>query len=69
MEAIKVWFYGGIRMNIKFLENVNINDNLIITKDTILEAKRDGDNIMIRLPDDRTIVSPKTALVKIYEII
>lgn len=56
-------------MNIKFLENVNINDNLIITKDTILEAKRDGDNIMIRLPDNRTIVSPKTALGKIYEII
>lgn len=56
-------------MNVKFLENVNINDNLIIVKDTILEAKRDGDNIMIRLPDDRIIVSPKIALGKIYEII
>lgn len=56
-------------MNVKFLENVNINDGLIIVKDTILEAKRDGDNIMIRLPDDRTIVSPKEALGSIYETI
>lgn len=58
-----------IKMNVKFLENVNINDGLIIVKDTILEAKRDGDNIMIRLPDDRTIVSPKEALGSIYETI
>lgn len=56
-------------MKIKFLENVDINGKININKDETFEAREDGDFIMIRLKDDRTVKAPKSEIEGILEIV
>lgn len=56
-------------MKVKFLKNVNISNKIDINKGEIFEAKEDGDFIMIRMKDDRTIKAPKNQINEILEVI
>ena len=56
-------------MRIKFLQNVNISNKVTIFKNEEYEAREDGDYIMIRIEDDRTIKAPKSEIEGIIEIL
>lgn len=56
-------------MKVKFLEDVNISNQINIDKGDIFEAREDVDFIMIRMIDDSTVKAPKTAIGDIFEII
>lgn len=56
-------------MKVKFLENVNISDQININEGEIFEAKEDGDFIMIRMKDDSTVKAPKSEIEGILKIV
>lgn len=56
-------------MKVKFLDNVDISGKININKGEIFEAKEDGDFIMIRMKDDRTVKAPKSEIKGILEVV
>lgn len=56
-------------MKVKFLENVNISDQININEGEIFEAKEDGDFIMICMKDDSTVKAPKSEIEGILKIV
>ena len=56
-------------MKVKFLDNVDISGKININKGEIIEAKEDGDFIMIRMKDDSTVKAPKSEVEGILEIV
>ncbi len=56
-------------MKVRFLENVNISDQITLFKDEEFEAKEDGDFIMIRMEDDSTVKAPKTEIEGVLEVL
>lgn len=49
-------------MKVRFLENVNISDQITLIKGEEFDAREDGDFIMIRMEDDSTIKAPKSEI-------
>lgn len=56
-------------MKVKFIQNVQLSDSTIIREGDVFQAREEGDFIMIRLPDDRTVKAPKNEIEGILEII
>ena len=56
-------------MKVKFIDNVDINGKINISKGEIFEAREDGDFIMIRMKDDSTVKAPKSEVEGILEIV
>lgn len=56
-------------MKVRFLDNVNISGKIDINKGSEFEAREDGDFIMIRMKDGRTVKAPKSEMNGIFEII
>jgi len=56
-------------MKVRFLDNVNISGEIDIDKGSEFEAREDGEFIMIRMKDDRTVKAPKSEMNGIFEII
>lgn len=56
-------------MKVRFLDNVNISGKIDINKGSEFEAREDGDFIMIRMKDNRTVKAPKSEMNGIFEII
>lgn len=56
-------------MKVKFLVDVDISGKLTLFKGDVFEAKDEGDNIMIRMIDDSTVVAPKNEINGILEVI
>ena len=56
-------------MKVKFLQDVLISDEIEIDKGDMFEAIEDGDFIMIRMPDDRTVKAPKNEIEGLLELI
>lgn len=55
-------------MKVIFLQSVNISGQINIRAGSILPACDDGDYIMVRMPDCRTIQVPKNEMEGIVEI-
>lgn len=56
-------------MKAKFVQNVQLSDNTIIKEGDVFQAREEGDFIMIRLPDDRTVKAPKNEIEGILEVL
>lgn len=56
-------------MKVKFLENVNINDKITVSKGETFEAREDGDFIMIRMKYGSTVKAPKSEIEGILEVV
>ena len=56
-------------MKVKFIETVNISDKIILKAGSVFEAREDGENILIRMKDDSTVVAPKKEINSVLEII
>lgn len=56
-------------MRVKFIETVNISNQIIICAGEEYEAREDGDFIMIRMHDDSTVKAPKYEIGFIFDII
>lgn len=56
-------------MKVKFIQNVQLSDNTIIREGDIFQVREEGDFIMIRLPDDRTVKAPKSEIDGILEVL
>lgn len=56
-------------MRVKFIQNVQLSDSTIIREGDVFQAREEGDYIMIRLPDDRTVKAPKNEIEGILEIL
>lgn len=56
-------------MKVKFIQNVQLSDSTIIREGDVFQAREEGDFIMIRLPDDRTVKAPKDVIDGILEIL
>ena len=56
-------------MKVKFLKNINISNQINVNKGEVLEAKDNGDFILIRMMDDSTVEAPKSEIDGILEII
>lgn len=56
-------------MRVRFLQDVIIQNKILIDENETFEAKEDGDFIMIRMKDDRTVKAPKSEIEGILEII
>ena len=56
-------------MKVKFIQNVQLSDSTIIREGDVFQAREEGDFIMIRLPDDRTVKAPKSEIDGILEVL
>ena len=56
-------------MKVKFIQNVQLSDSTIIREGDVFQAREEGDYIMIRLPDDRTVQAPKNEIEGILEVL
>lgn len=56
-------------MKVKFIQNVQLSDSTIIREGDVFQAREEGDYIMIRLPDDRTVKAPKNEIEGILEVL
>ena len=66
---VKVCHKGENAMKVKFIQNVQLSDSTIIKEGDVFQAREEGDFIMIRLPDDRTVKAPKNEIEGILEIL
>lgn len=66
---VKVCIKGEKAMRVKFIQNVQLSDSTIIREGDVFQAREEGDFIMIRLPDDRTVKAPKNEIEGILEIL
>ena len=56
-------------MKVRFIENVNISNKLMILSGEQFEAKDEGDFIMIRMKNGETVKAPKSEIDGILEFI
>lgn len=62
-------FNGGQKLKVKFLENVNISNQITLLKGEEFKAKEDGDFIMIRMEDESIVKAPKTEIEGVLEVL